>query len=236
MDHIPADDLAVYGTLGFSDEALTAVLSLADQFRVEGTHLRRFVQYPDPGVSLILEPRISSPRRHFRYLHQMCLGHTVHFYQMSRVRAAYLCEAYLSSVRSLNPFGIFGTARSLLEVHASTAYLRSLLSIASAGDESEWAARGTRFFDVVVQGRYGTTDPQKQDLLKRTTSIRSDLVQPLRINNARRHLANSLPWVEAHYAALCDVVHPNLASQRHAGLGAGVGTVALTRISHQGIA
>lgn len=226
MDPNSADSADAFAELGLSEDALRAVRQLAQQFWDEAEELRRFFQLPDPGVTLLLETRLASPVRHFRYLHQMSQGHAEHFHRMSRVRAAYLCEAYLSSVQSLNPYGIFGAARSLLEVHASTAHLASLLDEARRGDPSEWAARGQRFFDVMVQARYGTTDPKKQAHLKRNTSMKAELAQPLRINNARRFLAKTAPWVEEHYASLCDVVHPNLASQRHAGVGAGIGRVA----------
>jgi hypothetical protein len=226
MDLNSTENADPFAKLGLSDGAMQAVHRMTQQFRDEAEELRRFLQLPDPGVTLLLESRLASPTRHFRYLHQMSQGHAEHFHRMSRVRAAYLCEAYLSSVQSLNPYGIFGAARSLLEVHASTAHLASLLAEARMGDPSEWAARGQRFFDVIVQGRYGTTDPKKQAHLKRNTSMRAELAQPLRIKSARHFLAKSLPWVEEHYASLCDVVHPNLASQRQAGVGAGIGRVA----------
>jgi hypothetical protein len=43
-------------------------------------------------------------------------------------------------------------------------------------------------------------------------------MQPFRIAKARAFVAQQHPWVPAHYALLCDFVHPNLSSQRAAGI------------------
>ncbi|MES3036183.1 MAG: SEC-C metal-binding domain-containing protein [Gemmatimonadota bacterium] len=204
----------------------SALVAMAELNQNEIASLTNFFQMPEPGVSLTRGSKPRSVTREFSYLNQMCHFHVLNFKQMSRVRRAYLVDSYLSSCIEGNPFGIVNAARSLLEAHAMTAYVASQLADASAGDESDWATRGARFFSVMVQARFGTTDPAKRDLMETGTSIAAEHTKPVRINSAWKHLAKTVHWIEPHYAALSDGVHPNLSSQRLAGLGAGLGTVA----------
>lgn len=189
-------------------------------------HLKGFLQLPEPGTRLDLDGRSGDEVRQFKHLHQMCLIHSTHFGRSGELRATYLADSYLSAVRGLNPYGIYNAARALLEVYAMTAYVSHLLREASKGAVTEWRSRGERFYETIIQARYGSTDPNTRAALIDTESIDEKAVQPFRLNKARKHLEGRIVWIEQHYVALCDVVHPNLASQRVGSTGAKAGLVA----------
>lgn len=189
-------------------------------------HLKGFLQLPEPSTRLDLDGRSEDEVRQFKHLHQTCLIHSTHFGQSGKLRATYLADSYLNAVRDLNPYGIYNAARALLEVYAMTAYVSRLLREASIGDVVEWRLRGERFFETIIQARYGSTDPAKREILINSESIDEKAVQPLRLNKARKHLEGRIDWIEQHYVALCDVVHPNLASQRVGSAGTKAGRVA----------
>jgi hypothetical protein len=104
-------------------------------------------------------------------------------------------------------------------------YVRLLLDQARIGPKEEWRTRGEKFFKVLLQARFGTTDPNVKKLLK-ADGIAEESVQLIRLQTARRKLAEDLPWVEAHYAMLCDFVHHNMSSQRTTGAYAGKSFIA----------
>jgi hypothetical protein len=189
-------------------------------------HLKGFLQLPEPNTRLDLDGRNEDEVRQFKHLHQMCLIHSTHFGQSGKLRATYLADSYLSAVRDRNPYGIYNAARALLEVYAMTAYVSYLLQEASKGETVEWRSRGERFFETIIQARYGSTDPAKRELLIDSKSIDEKAVQPLRLSKARKHLESRVAWIEQHYVALCDVVHPNLASQRVGSAGTRAGLLA----------
>jgi hypothetical protein len=105
--------------------------------------------------------------------------------------------------------------------------VQHLLVEASAGTAAAWIERGQRYFAVILQARYGTTDPKKKNLL-RSAGLTETALQPIRIAQARKFLSREFDWVEPHYASLCDYVHHNLSSQRTAGAFAGESATAVS--------
>jgi hypothetical protein len=139
--------------------------------------------------------------------------YATHFEVATKIKLAYILDSYLWAVAQLNPIAIYSSARSLMELHITVRLVEHQLEEARGGPRTDWRQRGQRFFDVTLQSRYGTSDPNVQQLLK-TAGCPEHALRPFRISKARELVAQELPWTNEHYALLCDFVHPNLSSQR----------------------
>lgn len=210
--------------LGLPPAELQALDELYKIKRSCEEHLAVAFQFPEPAFRLDLGSRPSESRQ-FAHIHQMCLLHATHFAMATKIKTAYILDYYLWAARQLNPLAVYSGARSLLELHAVLAYTEHLLCQAIAGGEDDWQGRGQRYFDAILQARFGTSDPKAQQLL-RANGCPENALRPLRIAKARAFLAQQLPWVEEHYALLCDFVHPNMSSQRAAGAYVGESQIA----------
>jgi hypothetical protein len=189
-----------------------------------GRHLAAMMQFPEPGYTLDLSSR-PSVKRQYKHIHQMCTLHATHFQMANQVKTTYIVDEYLWAASRLNPIALYSAARSLLELHAVLRYIQHLLEAVCAEEKDDWRSRGLRYFSIILQARFGTTDPHaKEILIKAGVSPKS--VQLIRLREARHVLGKELPWIEPHYAMLCDFVHHNMSSQRTAGAYAGESFVA----------
>jgi hypothetical protein len=183
------------------------------------------VQLPEPGFKLDLESRASSKVRQLKHIHQMCLIHATHFEVATKIKLAYILDSYLWAAAQLNPIAIYSSARSLMELHITVRLVEHQLEEARGGPRSDWRERGQTFFDVILQSRFGTSDPNAQQLLK-TAGCPERALRPFRVSKARELVAQELPWTNEHYALLCDFVHPNMSSQRSTAAYSGESNVA----------
>jgi SEC-C motif len=213
--------------LGLSGEDLKVLAELQRIRRDSQEHLAGPIQFPEPGFVLDLELRAPSESRQFAHIHQMCLLHATHFELASKIKTTYILDAYLWAAAQLNPVAVYSAARSLFELHAVLRYVDDLLCAAQAGTDAEWRERGQRYFDVILQARYGTSDQAMEQLLI-TNGCPEGARRPFKIAKARALLVKELPWANEHYGLLCDFVHPNLSSQRTASAYAGESNVALS--------
>ena len=213
-------------SLDFSDLKLpssdvAALRRLAAIRRSSEEHLAIVLQFPEVGFRLDFDAaRAGSELRQFKHAHQMCLMHTTHLEMATKIKATYILDSYLWAVMQLNPIAVYSSARSLMELRLITAYVGHLLVEAQKGSGGDWRERGERFFNVILQARFGTSDPDAQHLLQ-ANGCPETIMQPFRIAKARAFVAQQHPWVREHYALLSDFVHPNLSSQRTAGAYAG---------------
>jgi SEC-C motif len=193
-------------------------------------HLTAMMQFPEPGYALDLSSR-ASIKRQYKHIHQMCTLHATHFQMANQVKTTYIVDEYLWAASRLNPIALYSSARSLLELHAMLRYVQHLLAAACTEEEGDWRNRGQRYFSIILQARFGTTDPQaKEFLIKAGVSPKS--VQLIRLREARQTLAKEFAWVEPHYAMLCDFVHHNMSSQR---TGAYAGESLVARNGYGGV-
>jgi len=214
-----------FSTLGISPELSKCLTEMAEFASHSMDHLSRGLELPDSAPVLDLASRSQSVDRQFSHIHQMCLMHGTHFEMANKIKATYIIDSYLWAARGTNPVTVYSAARSLLELHAILRYVELELVRMASGPSEEWRDRGCRYFQLLIQARFGTTDPEKQKLL-RDSGVPESSRQPIRTGKARKALMLELPWIDAHYAMLCDYVHHNLSSLSIAGALAGRGTVA----------
>ncbi len=206
--------------LGLVQADMTVLGELQQINQATGREIATMMQLPEPGFALDLASRSKSAKRAFKHIQQSCLLHATHFEVANQGKTAYIVDEYLWASSRLNPMAIYSSARALLELHAMLHYVRFLLDQARIGPKEDWETRGEKFFKVILQARFGTTDPNVEKLLK-ADGMADESVQLIRLKSARKKLAEDLPWVEAHYAMLCDFVHHNMSSQRTTGAYAG---------------
>jgi len=205
-----------FSDLGFPSQELEALEQLQAIKRSSQEHLSSVFEAPEFGFALDLASRSSSESRQFKHVHQMCQTHAIHFEKANQIKTTYILDSYLWAAAQLNPVAVYSAARSLLELHAVLRYFEHRLSEACTGAEAEWRERGHRYFDLILRARYGTSDPKAQRILK-MVGIPETALKPIRVGKARAFLTNELPWIDEHYALLCDFVHHNMSSQRTAG-------------------
>lgn len=196
-----------------------------------GRHLAEMMQFPEPGYVLDLSSRApASVKRQYKHIHQMCTLHATHFQMANQVKTTYIVDEYLWAASRLNPIALYSAARSLLELHAMLRYIQHLLTAACTEEKEDWRNRGLRYFSIILQARFGTTDPQAKDLLIKA-GLSPKSVKLIRLREARQMLAKELPWIEPHYATLCDFVHHNMSSQ---GTGADARESLVANSAHGG--
>lgn len=95
----------------------------------------------------------------------MCRMHATYVEMATKIRTAYILNSYLWAVAKLNPVAVYSSARSLMESHLITRLTKHLLDAARTGTRRDWRQRGRELFDVLLQSRYGTSDPEAQQFL-----------------------------------------------------------------------
>src|ERR1044071_7496796 len=76
------------------------------------------IQFPEPSLKLDPDSRRNSTVRLFTHFHQMCFGHALLFGITNQIKLVYLIDAYVCMAEGQNPFGMYGSARALLEFNA----------------------------------------------------------------------------------------------------------------------
>jgi hypothetical protein len=123
---------------------------------------------------------------------------------------------YLLAADGDNPFGLYSSTRSIVELSAFTHEVsRRLMAITEKGEE--WQSRGIAYFGALVQARFGTGDSRRarsvQDIVDNGDA--THFPKPIHVNDGLRSLSKvpRFTSVLAEYERLCDFVHHNLGSQ-----------------------
>jgi hypothetical protein len=201
-----------FADLGLTWQDVEALERLEVIKRGSEEHLSKVFELPEFGL-LELASRASSELRQFKHIQQMCVIHATHFEMSNSIKTLYLLDSYLSAAAELNPLGVCSAARSLLELHAVLRYVEHLLIHSCAGEEQEWRDRGQRYFNVILQARFGTNDATAQQVFK-SEGFPETALRPVRIKDARAFLAHELTWIAEHCIRLCDFVHPFMWGQQ----------------------
>lgn len=88
------------------------------------------------------------------------------------------------------------------------------LNKAIKANPNDLTTRGQKFFRVLIQARYGTSNPQHQELLL-ARGLSKTTIKPFHINDCLSEVQKLKEgrWMRSHYDFLCDYVHHNLSSQ-----------------------
>jgi hypothetical protein len=189
-------------------------------------HTKDFVaapfELPEAAMKLDLAPREGDTKRLAKYLQQMSLFHNEALRRSNQIKSAYLIEGYLQMVEALNPLGVYGFARSLLEFHAFASNVSTHLQRIAADRDRPWRDRGVAFFDFLIRARFGTSSPDKRAILLKDGVPEAHL-KPIHINDCVKHLEKTeegrYAWARGYYDDLCDFVHHNLSSQQAGSVG-----------------
>lgn len=178
------------------------------------------IQLPEAGFVLDLASRSGSAERTFKHLHQMSLLHRENFCAGAVVKHLLIVDAYLALVGSENALGLYSIARSMLEFNAFLHEVRDRLVAAAERSVGDWAGAGQAFFGLLVRARFGTTNPDHHELLRRE-GVPADRLKPFNVMHSIRQLGSHPDYsdAEARYATLCDFVHHNLGSATLANAG-----------------
>lgn len=189
-------------------------------------HTKDFIagafELPEAAMKLDLASREGDTTRLAKYLQQMSLFHNEAFRRSSQIKTVYLIEGYLQMVDALNPLGIYGFARSLLEFHAFAAHVSAQLKRIAGDPARAWGDRGIAFFHFLIRARFGTSSPSKRAILL-SDGVPEAHLKPIHINDCVRHLEKAedggYEWAREYYDELCDFVHHNLSSQQAGSVG-----------------
>ncbi len=193
-----------------SQEALNQLRETHDRLRIAA---EKPIQFPRTNPRLDVDSRAPDLTRMFKHLHQMCLLHVCNFSAGNKVKLPYLIACYTSMVDAENPFGVYSSARNLLELNAFLYEVSRRLIECKEGNE-DWRTRGEQFFGLIVRARFATSDPKIAEPL-RNEGVSKKHIKPFSIMNCIRKLTAEadFPDVQDQYDSLCDFVHHNLSSQ-----------------------
>jgi hypothetical protein len=204
------------------NDHLVALKSIHD--KLAATFGPKF-QLPEPSLTLDLDSRRGSERRLFNHLHQMCSMHGEAYRHGNGIKLTYLIDAYIGMVDRENPLGTYSAARVLLEFNAFLHEVRTKLRAKAERARSDWYGAGQEFFRILVQARYGTTNPKYREFL-RGEGLSSSKLTPFHISDCIKGLSAEPEFAKmsSRYDVLCDFVHHNLSSQMAANAGGFIGT------------
>jgi len=207
-----------------SQEALNQLREKYDSLRIQ---VEKPIQFPELSLRLDVESRASDPTRMFKHIHQSSLFHAHNFLAGNKVKLPYLITGYTTMVEAENPFGVYSSARNLLELNAFLYEVSRRLIECKEGNESDWRSRGEKFFGLIVRARFATSDPKKTELLLKDR-VSKKHIKPFNIMNCIKSLAAEADFtdVQGQYASLCDFVHHNLSSQTTSNVGSFTSDVA----------
>ena len=94
-------------------------------------HTKDFVagtfELPEAATKLDLARREGDTKGLAQHLQQMTVCHNEAFRRSNQIKFTYLLEGYLQMADALNPLGVYGFARSMLELHAFVFYVSTRL-------------------------------------------------------------------------------------------------------------
>jgi len=206
--------------LPVSEQSKDALNELREKYGKLKTEAEKPIQFPEPSPRLDIVSKAPDRPRMFEHIHQSCLFHVCNFRAGNEVKLPYLIAGYTTMVEAENPFGVYSSARSLLELNAFLYEVSRRLIECKEGNESGWQSRGEKFFGLIVRARFGTKDPKKDELLL-NYGVSGKNREPFRIMNSIENLAAEADFtdVQDQYNFLCDFVHHNLSSQRTSDVG-----------------
>ena len=143
----------------------------------------------------------------------MCSSHSKEFIASARIALAYHVQGHSVGTSAKNPFLIYGSARSLVELHAVLSYVHRRLT--KLQGSAAWEEDGQAFFRLLTRARYGTSNPAKRDLVASEAGVSAEQMKPFHVLTCIQELGKTSEFtrVTEYYDVLCDYVHPNLSSQ-----------------------
>ncbi len=214
-------------SLSVSKQSQKALNQLREEHDRLRTKVEQPIQFPEPSFRLDVASRASDLTRMFKHIHQSCLLHVCNFLVGNEVKLTYLIAGYTTMVEAENPFGVYSSARNLLELNAVLYEVSRRLIECKEGNESDWRSRGEKFFGLIMRARFATSDPEKAELLLNERVSKKHL-KPFNIMNCIKNLAAEADFTDVwgQYASLCDFVHHNLSSQTTSNVGSVTSDVA----------
>ena len=103
--------------------------------------------------------------RKVKFFNQTAMWHGLLLQQEFKLKFLSCLDGYLAAVDSENPVLVYLSARYLLELMATIAYLDFELREALKANAGDWEARGVRFVTTLCRGRYASSDPKMADVL-----------------------------------------------------------------------
>jgi hypothetical protein len=135
-----------------------------------------------PNPKLDLESRRTNERK-VKFFNQTALWHGLLLKQEFKLKLLSCLDGYLAAVDSENPVLVYLSARYLLELVATIAYLDFELREALKANAGDWEGRGVRFVTTLCRGRYASSDPKMADVLQ-TFGTPKKAVKPIGIEPA----------------------------------------------------
>ena len=162
-----------------------------------------------PNPKLDLESRRTNERK-VKFFNQTALWHGLLLKQEFKLKLLSCLDGYLAAVDSENPVLVYLSARYLLELVATIAYLDFELREALKANAGDWEGRGVRFVTMLCRGRYASSDPKMADVLQ-TFGTPKKAVKPIGIDAAVRQLSKRPEFTTAlqDYDRLSNMCHHN---------------------------
>lgn len=162
-----------------------------------------------PNPKLDLESRRTNERK-VKFFNQTALWHGLLLKQEFKLKLPSCLDGYLAAVDSENPVLVYLSARYLLELVATIAYLDFELREALKANAGDWEGRGVRFVTTLCRGRYASSDPKMADVLQ-TFGTPKKAVKPIGIDAAVRQLSKRPEFTTAlqDYDRLSNMCHHN---------------------------
>ena len=162
-----------------------------------------------PHAKLDHESRLTNDRK-VKFFNQTALAHGLLLKQEFRLKLLSCLDGYLAAVESENPVLMYLSARYLLELLATIAYLDFELREALKANAADWEARGVRFVTTLCRGRYSSSDPKIADVLQ-TFGASKKAVKPIGIEGAVRQLSKrpELATASQDYDFFSNMCHHN---------------------------
>ena len=139
-----------------------------------------------PHAKLDHESRRTNERK-VKFFNQTALWNGLLLKQEFKLKLLSCLDGYLAAVDSENPVLMYLTARYLLELVATIAYLDFELREALKANPGDWEGRGVRFVTTLCRGGYASSDPKIAEVLQ-TVGVSNRAVKPISIDAAVRQL------------------------------------------------
>jgi hypothetical protein len=162
-----------------------------------------------PPLKLDHESRPTNERK-VKFFSQTAFCQGLLLKQELRLKLLSCLDGYLAAVDCANPVLLYLTARYLLELVATIAYLDFELREALKANAGDWEGRGVRFVTTICRGRYASSDPQIAEVLQ-TFGASKKAVKPIGIDAAVRQLSKrpEFTTVLQDYDFLSNMCHHN---------------------------
>jgi hypothetical protein len=208
---VPRARDSVFGLV--SDADLNKAKEIVESLR--DLRARYHADWSGPAEFFVPHPNLDHESRRTRerkvkFFNQTALWHGLLLKQEFKLKLLSCLDGYLAAVDSENPVLVYLSARYLLELVATIAYLDFELREALKANANDWEARGVRFVTTLCRGRYASSDVQIADVLQWSGASKK-VVKPIGIDAAVRQLSKRQGFTTAvrDYDFLSNICHHN---------------------------